>query len=160
MKPYAIKYLSPSSQNEFINLLAEDVKNRIVKDVISAEMYSVMADTSPDTSNTDRLIVAVRYVDENNVPNERVLEMKETTDKTGEGQAKEILDSFKARIPSGHDALVYQTYDYTASMSGISNGAQQCLQEKIGRSIPYIPCQGHRYMSSAILNITMPILKN
>ena len=34
--------LSPSSQNEFINLLAEDVKNRIVKDVVSAEMYSVM----------------------------------------------------------------------------------------------------------------------
>ena len=47
MKPYAVKYLSPSSQNEFINLLAEDVENRIVKDVVSAEMYSVMADTSP-----------------------------------------------------------------------------------------------------------------
>ena len=70
MKPYAVKYLSPCSQNEFINLLAKDVKNRIVKDVISAEMYSVMADTSPDTSNTDRLVVAVCYVDENNVPNE------------------------------------------------------------------------------------------
>ena len=40
-----------------------------------------MADTSPDISNKDRLVVAVRYVDENNVPNERVLEMKETADK-------------------------------------------------------------------------------
>ena len=160
MKPCAVKYLSPSSQNEFINLLAEDVKSRIVKDVVSAEMYSVMADTSPDTSNTDRLVVAVRYVDENNVPNERVLEMKETTDKTGEGQAKEILDTLQARIPSSQDALVYQSYDYTASMSGIFNGAQQCLQEKIGRSIPYIPCQGHRYMSGAMLNITVPILRN
>ena len=160
MKPYAVKYLSPSSQNEFINLLAEDVKSHIVKDVVSAEMYSVMADTSPDTSNTDRLVVAVCYVDKNNVPNERVLEMKEKTDKTGEGQAKEILDTLKARIPSGQDALVYQSYDYTASMSGIFNGAQQCLQEKIGRSIPYIPCQGHRYMSSAMLNITVPILRN
>ena len=48
MKPYAVKYLSLSSQNDFINLLAEDVKNRIVKDVVSAEMYSVMADTSGD----------------------------------------------------------------------------------------------------------------
>ena len=107
MKPYAVKYLSPSSQNEFINLLAEDVKSRFVKDVVSAEMYSVMADTSLDTSNTDRLVVAVRYVDENNMPNERVLEMKETTDKTGEGQAKEILNTLEARIPSGQDALVY-----------------------------------------------------
>ena len=43
---------------------------------------------SPDTSNTDRLVVAVPYIDGNNVPNERVLEMKETTDKTGEGRPK------------------------------------------------------------------------
>ena len=40
--------MSLSSQNAFINLLAEDVKNRIVKDVVSADMYSVMADTSGD----------------------------------------------------------------------------------------------------------------
>ena len=146
IKPYAVKYLSPSSQNELINVLAEDVKNRIVRDINLAEMYSVMADTSPDTSNTDRLVVAVRYVDEDNVPNERVLEMKETTDKTGQGQAKEVLDSLTSRIPSAQDALVYQSYDYTASMSGVFNGVQQCLQELIGRSIPYIPCQGHRYM--------------
>ena len=148
MKPYAVKYLSPSSQNELINVLAEDVKNRIVRDINSAEMYSVMADTSPDTSNADRLVVAVRYVDENNVPNERVLEMKETSNKTGQGQAKEVLDALNARIPGAQDSLVYQSYDYTASMSGVFNGAQQCLQELIGRSIPYIPCQGHRYMRS------------
>ena len=49
--------------------------------------------SSPDASNTDRLIVAVRYVDENNVPNERILEMKETWNKTGEGLEKEILYS-------------------------------------------------------------------
>ena len=144
MKPYSVKYLSPSSQNELINVLAEDVKNRIVRDVNSAEMYSVMADTSPDTSNTDRLVVAVRYVGEDNMPNERVLEMKETTDKTGHGQAKEVLDSLKSRIPDAQDTLVYQSYDYTASMSGVFKGAQQCLQELVGRSIPCIPCQGHR----------------
>ncbi|XP_046854179.1 uncharacterized protein LOC124447320 [Xenia sp. Carnegie-2017] len=144
MKPYSVKYLSPISQNEFISLLTEDVRNRIVKDIVSSEIYSVMADTSPDTSNADRLVVAVRYVDENNVPNERILEMKETRNKTGEGQAKEILDSLKSRLPICHNGLVYQSYDYTASMSGTFNGVQQHLQEMVGRNIPYIPCQGHR----------------
>ena len=48
LKPYAVKYLSPHSQNEFVSLLAEDVKARIVADLESAKMYSVMADTSPD----------------------------------------------------------------------------------------------------------------
>ncbi|XP_046840697.1 uncharacterized protein LOC124434814 isoform X3 [Xenia sp. Carnegie-2017] len=144
MKPYSVKYLSPISQNEFISLLTEDVRNRIVKDIVSSEIYSVMADTSPDTSNAVRLVVAVRYVDENNVPNERILEMKETRNKTGEGQAKEILDSLKSRLPICHNGLVYQSYDYTASMSGTFNGVQQHLQEMVGRNIPYIPCQGHR----------------
>ena len=143
MKPYSVKYLSAASQNEFINILAEDVKRRVINEIDSAEMYSVMADTSPDTANTDRLVVAVRYVDKENQPRERVLEMKETTDKSGEGQAKEILQSIESRILN-KDELVYQSYDYTASMSGIFKGAQKCLQTLIGRSIPYIPCQGHR----------------
>ena len=51
MKPYLVRYLSPASQNEFISLLADDVKSGIAQDVNSAGMYSVMADTSPDTSN-------------------------------------------------------------------------------------------------------------
>ena len=59
-------------------------------------MYSVMANMYPNTSNTDHLVVAVCYVDENNVPNKRVLEMQETTDKTSEGQVKEILNTLKA----------------------------------------------------------------
>lgn len=144
LKPYSIKYLSAYSQNEFISLLAEDVKARIINDLESAEMYSVMADTSPDTANTDRLVVAVRYVDEQNSATERTLQMKEAIDKTGEGQAKEILDSLESRV-SSTEGLVYQSYDYTASMSGVYKGAQQCLQDKVGRSVPYTPCQGHRY---------------
>jgi hypothetical protein len=143
MKPYSVKYLSAISQNEFINIMAEDVKGRIVNEIESAGMYSVMADTSPDTANTDRLAVAVRYVNEENQPKERVLEMKETKDKSGEGQAKEVLQSLNSKIGS-QDGLVYQSYDYTASMSGKFKGAQKCLQTLIGRSVPYIPCQGHR----------------
>ena len=42
-----------------------------------------MVDTSPDTSNSDKLVVAVRYVDEQNRPREKGLKMKEANDKTG-----------------------------------------------------------------------------
>ena len=104
-----------------------------------------MADTSPDTSNTDRHVVAVRYVDGTNSPRERVLEVKEAIDRTGQGQVKEILDSLNSRV-SNESELLYQSYDYTTSMSGNFKGAQQCLQDMVGRSIPYIPCQSHRYL--------------
>ncbi len=86
--------------------MAEDVKSRIINEIESAGMYSVMADTSPDTANTDRLVVAVRYVNDENQPKERVLEMKETKDKSGEGQAKEVLQSLNSKIGS-QDGLVY-----------------------------------------------------
>ena len=143
MKPYSIKYLSSASQNEFIDILAEDVRDRVVNEVKEARMHSVMADTSPDTANTDRLVVAVRYVNTDNEPRERVIEMKETRDKDGKGQAKDILTSLISNGLS-RDELAFQSYDYTASMSGIFKGAQKCLQDEVGRNVPYIPCQGHR----------------
>ena len=42
MKPYSVKYLSASSQNEFINILAENVKARIVNEIGNAEMCSII----------------------------------------------------------------------------------------------------------------------
>ena len=39
-----------------INILAEDIRGRIINEIDSAGMYSVLADTSPDTANTDRLV--------------------------------------------------------------------------------------------------------
>ena len=73
---------------------------------------------------------------------ERVLEMKGANDKTGDGQAKEILELVKAKMIST-DALVLHSYDYAASMSGSFQGAQRCLQDILGRRIPYVPCHGH-----------------
>jgi hypothetical protein len=40
--------------------------------------------------------------------------------------------------------LAFQTYDFTASMSGRVNGAQKVLQDNLEWQVPYIPCQGHR----------------
>jgi hypothetical protein len=50
-------------------------------------MFGVMADTTPDISNKDRLAVAVRYLDTNNHPVESLVQVKEATDKTEEGMA-------------------------------------------------------------------------
>jgi hypothetical protein len=58
-----------------------------------AGMFAVMADTTPDVSNKDQLAVAVRYLVTNNHPVERLVQVKEATDKTGEGMANEILSS-------------------------------------------------------------------
>ena len=56
-----------------------------------------MADTTPDVSHVDELSVAVRFVDVDTLkPEEHLVYVKETYDKTGEGQAKDIVHSLNS----------------------------------------------------------------
>jgi len=84
-RPYHVTYMSHDSQNEFIHLLAKETKKKIVSEVKKAQMYSVMADTTPDLSNRDQMSVCVRYVDTKSKVCERLIEITETQDKTGKG---------------------------------------------------------------------------
>ncbi|XP_028394420.1 uncharacterized protein LOC114518605 [Dendronephthya gigantea] len=134
--------MSGKSQNEFIQLLADAVREDIVHEVSIAGMFGVMADTTPDISNKDQLAVAVRYLDTNDQRVERLIQVKEVTDKTGEGMANAPLSSL-AECKIDNSTLCFQTYDSASNMSGKCNGAQKKLSEKVEREIIYVPCIAH-----------------
>ena len=92
---------------------------------------------SCNVSHSDELSVAVPFVDSETLePEERLVRVSETNDKTGEGQAKDIVKSLQIfNIPLS--TIQFQTYDSTASMSGVHNGAPQKLNEILERKIPY-----------------------
>ncbi|CAB3979717.1 zinc finger MYM-type 1-like [Paramuricea clavata] len=73
----------------------------------------------------------------------RLVSLTEAVDKTGEVGATEIIGSL-TKQGLNLDELCFQSYDYTASMSGRFNGVQKNLQDKLGKSVPYIPCLAHR----------------
>ena len=129
--------MSPQSQNEFVTLLGEEIQETISKKVKRSGYCSVMAGTTPDVSHMDELSVAVRFVDPDSLkPDESFVCIKETCEKTGKGQAKDIVHCLKsADIPLS--AVQFQTYGSTSRMSGFHNGAQQKLSEILQRSIPY-----------------------
>ena len=79
-----------------------------------------MADTTPDTSNKDQMSIVVRYVADNK-PVERLLSLTVLGDKSGDGHATEIL---RCLIEHSVDVgkLFFQSYDFTACMSGEYNG--------------------------------------
>ncbi len=141
-KPFHTTYMSGKSQNEFIQLLADAVREDIATEVSHSEMFSVMADTMPDVSNKDQLAVAVCYLDADDKPTERLVQVREVTEKTGEGLANEILTSL-AECKIDKEMMRFQTYDSAANMSGKYNGAQKKLSEKVEREITYIPCVAH-----------------
>ena len=82
--------MSPQSQNEFIKLLGEEIRAIVSDKVNQSGCCSVMADTTLDVSHSDELSVAVRFVDSETLePEERLVRVSETNDKTGEGQLGE-----------------------------------------------------------------------
>ena len=138
--------MSVESQNEMIEVLGDTVRSKAQQEVNNSEMFSVMADTTPDTPKKDRLAVAVRYVKEDQgtyAAKECLLEIKETTDKTGIGQANDIIESLENKSLATTN-LVFQLYYYALNMSGQHHGAQAEVERKLQRKIPYIPCQVHR----------------
>ena len=142
-RKYQTTYTSPQSQNEFVMLLGEEIRAIIRHKVNQSGFSSVMADTTPDVSHSDELSVAVGFVNSETLePEERLVRISETNDKTGEGQVKDIVKSLEiSNIPLL--TIQFQTYASTASMSGVHNGAQQNLNEILKRKIPYTKCVPH-----------------
>ena len=65
-------------------------------------------------------------------------------DKTGEGHAQQILSSLNAKSVNT-DSIVFQSYDYTSSMSGSFKGCQAKMKEHLERDVPYFTCLAHRF---------------
>lgn len=143
MRQYHVTYLGPRSQNEFIDILAAETRNIVVQEILKANIFSVMADTTPDISNKDRLAVCVRYVNDNGEATERLLEISEGMDKTGLGTAKQIICILENN-GLNTDNIAFQSYDFASNMSGAQKGAHAQLSKLVGHKIPFIPCQAHR----------------
>jgi hypothetical protein len=126
-RSYNVTYLGPCSQNEFTDILSNEVRRIIVKEVQEASLFSVMADTIPDNSHKDQLAVCLRFVNNNGKAIERLLKITEGVDKTGLGTAKQIIDILNKHSLCT-DNLIFQSYDYVSNMSGQFNGTQAKLQ--------------------------------
>ena len=80
-------YLSPRSQNEFIDECSKVVLNAIVEEVKQVLYYSIIVDGTPDVSHKEQITFILRYVNLNEIVwkiCERFLRM-EDCDKKREG---------------------------------------------------------------------------
>ena len=58
-----MSYLSPKIQNEFIGLLANNVRNSLVAKIKKNKYYGILLDSTPDLAHHEQLSFVVRYVD-------------------------------------------------------------------------------------------------
>ena len=60
---HAIQHIDPKNiQNELINISAELLRSKIVKEITRAKFFSIMADEATDVSVKEQLSLVIRFV--------------------------------------------------------------------------------------------------
>ena len=139
-----LSYLSPMIQNEFIALLASQVRQKIVKDIKDAKYYAIMFDSTPDLSHTDQMSQIIRYVEIKGLTVQVVesfIDFIPTQRKT----AKEITQTILKKLSD--DGLPIedchgQGYDNAATMAGIHMGVQQQIRN-MNPKAEFVACANH-----------------
>ncbi|XP_042230512.1 zinc finger MYM-type protein 1-like [Homarus americanus] len=137
-------YLSPNIQNEFICLLGNNVKGKILADIKKAKYFGIIFDSTPDISHTDQMSEVIRYV---HIEGDSV-EVRESflgffpiAGKTANELTKDILSNVES---DGLDInfCPSQGYDNAATMAGIHGGVQKKIKE-IYPKVLFVPCANH-----------------
>ena len=61
--PGSVSYLSPDIQNEFINLLACTVTDKLLISIRRSKYFGILLDSTPDLGHREQLSEVIRFVD-------------------------------------------------------------------------------------------------
>jgi hypothetical protein len=136
------KYISKTSQNKIISLLAAQVARHITDEIKEASYYSLMFDECTDVSTTEQMAVVVRYVSNELVVNEKFLTIIKcdngTTGQAIADKIEEVIEKFQLD-PEGFTAA---TTDGAGNMSGSLRGAAALLKNK-HPGLTHVHCYSH-----------------
>jgi hypothetical protein len=137
-------YLSKTTADELVHLMARKVISTICEEIQRAKYFSVSVDSTPDISHVDQLTIVLRYVSpKHHEAVERFLGFVELESHTGEALAN-ILLAFLQKIDVNIQNCRGQSYDNAANMSGRYKGMQTVIREHIKDArADYVPCVGH-----------------
>lgn len=145
-----VKYLSPTIQNELIDVLSSHLEKNIVSDIMAAPFFSVITDTTQDISKVDQLSQVIRYVQilksDDDRPTsvdicESFLGFYACADQTAGGLSEQIVSTVQGKGLS-FSKCRGQGYDGARTMSGIYNGVQKRIMD-IQPKAKYVHCAAH-----------------
>ncbi|XP_073445537.1 zinc finger MYM-type protein 1-like [Dendrobates tinctorius] len=143
-KKIVTSYLSPEVQNEFVSILAEHVRKKIIAQIKESKYFCIIFDSTPDISHKDQMSEVLRYVklDGNEVKvQESFLRFIETKGKSAEEISRLILAELENDgLPI--DDCRGQAYDNAAVMAGHRSGVQKRISE-INPKALFVPCSNH-----------------
>ncbi len=122
-------YLSSTTCDEFISLIALKIRNAIIKEVKDAKYFSIIVDSTPDVTHVDQLSFIIRYVPvKQSRAVERFLKFLPNVGHKSKDMFDALTVAFAAYDLNFQDCRG-QSYDNAANMSGCYAGLQALLTE-------------------------------
>ena len=156
--PKIATYLSKTIQNDFIQIVGNTVRNKIISDIKSANFFLILADEVTDCSNQEQLSLAIRFVDSEGSIREEFMDFVSVDRITGEVLSSAIL----ARLQSWDIPITNcrgQGYDGASNMSSSVCGVQGRIQQHAPLAF-YTHCQAHQLNLCVVKACGIPDIRN
>lgn len=134
------KFTSPEIQNEILSIMALHILREIASE-LSGKWYTIMVDETTDLSNTEQMVLCLRYVDNNLEVHEELIglySLESTSADVVVTAIKDILLRMNLTINNCRG----QCYDGGSNMSGARSGVATRLTDLESRAL-YTHCYGH-----------------
>lgn len=147
MKPGRVHYLSPTIQNEFIDLMGRQVEGTIVSKIKEARYFSIMVDSTPDAARQEQVSVIIRYVTN--------FQIRESfmgyylIDKPDAEHYEMLVLEVLSSLGLDFSYCRGQTYDNAATMSGERSGLQKRLLNRNPKAT-FLNCDNHSLNLAAL----------
>lgn len=141
-KRTSLTFLSKASQNAMIESIAETIRNKILNEINTADMYSLILDSTTDVGKLDQFAFAFRYCSTVGIIHERLLCIDETVDSTGSGMFalfSKICDRYSLNWKTN---LIGQAFDGASNMQGAIKGLRTYIQNNNPNAL-HVWCFAH-----------------
>ena len=135
------KYTTADMQNEILQVMSLKVLREIVSKIHKASFYTVMVDETTDSSNTEQVVLVIRWVDGQLIVHEEFIGLYSVPAIDADTLTSVIKDSL-VRLNLSLNKMHGQCYDGASSMSGAKTGVAKQISDIESCAI-FTHCYGH-----------------
>ena len=151
-------YVSKTTQNRLINLIGQQIRDKILAEVKTAGHFALLADEATDAGNWEQLALVLRFVDNDNTIREEFLSFLQCESITGEALTEKILQCLGDWNLDPND-IRGQGYDGAANMAGKFRGVKARILS-INKKALYFHCAAHCLNLCVVKSCQVPQLRN